>query len=98
MNETITRHDERLDPGARVLGVAAGGQAAAVTLDDLHEIKQRDIVVGGQKVEITYDVALQTGRARLQTGDQATTSPLLWQCCYWYAWSQFYPQTQLITR
>lgn len=78
-------------PKERVLGVNIDGVSKAYPFTELAKTSGRiSDSVGGQKIEIEYDIDHQTATAQDSEG---TTIPTI--TAFWFAWYTFHPDTQL---
>ncbi len=84
----LTNEDKRLPPKTVVVGLRDNqGNAVAILKDYLRREKRVEVDLGGQKIVVEYDASL----------DFYTTSPMVNAFdAMWFAWSAFYPNTQLI--
>lgn len=89
MNSSITRRDDRLAPGVEVFGVAVNNHAWACPLEEIERQREIKIEVDGISVTVAWNKELKTPELGEPFGGFALRS-------YWYAWSQFYPHTELL--
>lgn len=90
LNETVVRNDARLAPGAEIFGAARNGESVAWTTETLRVRKRIETTLGGAALAVRWDESLQS---------PVLDGPFdgISMQAYWYAWSEFYPQTRLET-
>ncbi|MBI1289800.1 DUF3179 domain-containing protein [bacterium] len=88
MNGSVVHHDPRLEPGVEVFGIAVGNFATAWPLDLIRKAGKVDAQIDGRTVTVRWDAALDTAVVDGPFEGFALRS-------FWYAWSQFYPETTL---
>ncbi len=83
--------DERLPPKTAVLGVVCGRQAIAFPVQTLLASGQTEhsVQLEGRRFTVVADPAARS--LRIEDADPA----LEWVYAFWFAWSAFYPDTQL---
>ena len=79
-----------------VVGIIVNGEAKAYPIEVLKDFDSKPLsdTVGGQEVEISYDVEGRRATAQLAESGE----PLPNVKVYWFAWQAFYPQTSLFHR
>jgi len=88
MNSSITRVDDRLDSGVEIFGLARNGKSWACPVARIRELGKVEAEISGATVMVTWDAALETPAAPAEFEGFAMRA-------YWYAWSQFYPETEI---
>jgi hypothetical protein len=88
MTATMVHYDGRLSLNDEVLGVAAGDQARAYPLDWLKAHQRVEETVGERKTVVLWDEKLDAPRVEEPFEGLCTRA-------YWYAWSSFYPRTEI---
>lgn len=84
----LTNEDERLEPKTVIIGLRdEKGNSAAISKSYLRDNKSVKTRLGEKEVVVTYDESL----------DSFTTTPNVSAFdAMWFAWSAFYPKTELI--
>jgi len=88
MNETVANRDARLEPGVEVYGLSLNGKSIAFPLDTIKDRKTVEGELAGQKFKIQWD-------DRLETPSIVEPFPGVALRAYWYAWADFYPQSEI---
>ncbi|MBI4430980.1 MAG: DUF3179 domain-containing protein [Candidatus Omnitrophica bacterium] len=88
----VAHMDSRLHPKAWVLGIILNGEAKAYPFDQLKKISRNPLKdqVGGETILISYDRKAQSAVVQDVEGRMLASIQ-----AYWFAWSAFYPGTQL---
>ena len=83
--------DKRLPAKTWVIGIIINGKAKAYSLTKLlNSPPLIQDVIGGQEIEIEFDSTNQTVEVKDKTGNLIPAIQ-----SYWFAWSAFYPETEL---
>jgi hypothetical protein len=88
MNSSVTRVDDRLDSGVEIFGLARNGKSWACPISRIRELGKVDAELDGAIITVTWDAALETPAVPAAFEGFAMRA-------YWYAWSQFYPATEI---
>lgn len=86
MNSSITRIDKRLDSGVEIFGLARNGKSWACPISQIKKDGSVTATLDDTEVIVTWDAALNTPTVPREFEGFAMRA-------YWYAWSQFYPET-----
>jgi len=88
----VLARNDRLGPKEVVLGVRAGGAAAAVVKDRVRQRRTIEFTLGGLPLAAIWDDRLATARVlRRRDGRPADFFDVMW-----FAWYAFYPDTEVI--
>lgn len=74
-----------------IVGIVINSHAKAYALDDLTKEKRLQDNVGGEQIEIAYDLE----RRSPTVANKQTSEPIPYTMAFWFAWQAFYPHTEL---